>query len=264
MDSYEREAADRQMLQRFASKDPGPGRAHRWIVSPDDAYICDNDCGAEYSPHDGEPEPPGPCGANMYEAAMDRLEAARENARTARQAADDADREYALAFADLTRYESGPGLPLPRYRQDHLIQGDGLDPDVRRAAMGPWEELHVYCKRPTRGTSMIRYITYGIEPDGTVISRVGSEIAFPVLDFEAIGQGGDGYAPGDFRGPARYSLEKYPIHAYFRNGDVTYPQVRWTKGYGNTHSTPPVPLELKNRHRAFWGFAPLKETSRKG
>ena len=106
---------------------------------------------------------------------------------------------------------------------------------------------------------MNRIITYGIEPDGTVISRVGSEIAFPVLDFGAIGQGGDGYAPGDFNGPMRYDLEKYPIHFYFREGNVTYPEVRWTKGFGTTHGIPAIPVELKNRHRVFWGFKPLKQ-----
>jgi hypothetical protein len=111
---------------------------------------------------------------------------------------------------------------------------------------------------------MNRIIIYGIGPDGTVISRVGSEIAFPALDFEAIGQGGDGYAPGDFRGPARYSLEKYEIHAYFRDGDITYPEVRWTKGFGNTHGTPAIPAELKNQHREFWGFKPLKEIRPEG
>jgi hypothetical protein len=95
---------------------------------------------------------------------------------------------------------------------------------------------------------MNRIITYGIQPDGTVISRVGGEIAFPVLDFGAIGQGGDGYAPGDFRGPTRYNLEKYPIHPYFREGEFTYPEVRWTRK---------IPVTLKNLHRVFWGFRPL-------
>jgi hypothetical protein len=105
----------------------------------------------------------------------------------------------------------------------------------------------------------MKHIIYGIEPDGTVISRVGSEVAFPVLDFEAIGKGGDGFEPGDFRGPLRYTMEKSRIHPYFREGDVTYPEVRWTKGYGSTHGTPPIPLELRNEHREFWGFKPLKE-----
>ena len=27
---------------------------HRWIVDGDDAYTCDNDCGASYDPHAGE------------------------------------------------------------------------------------------------------------------------------------------------------------------------------------------------------------------
>lgn len=104
-----------------------------------------------------------------------------------------------------------------------------------------------------------RIIRYGIEPDGTVISHVGKEIAFPVLDFDAIGKGGDGYEPGDFRGPTRYILEKEEIHSYFRWGDYSYPEVTWTKGYGNTHGVPPIPLEIRNRHREFWGFKPLKE-----
>lgn len=104
----------------------------------------------------------------------------------------------------------------------------------------------------------MKQVIYGIEPDGTVISRVGSEVAFPVLDFRAIGQGGDGYEPGDFRGPLRYSLEKSPALSYFRGNPVTYPEVRWTKGFGNTHGTPPVPLDIRNMHREFWGFKPLK------
>lgn len=105
---------------------------------------------------------------------------------------------------------------------------------------------------------MSRVITYGIEPDGTVISRVGSEVAFPVLDFEGIGKGGEGFEPGDFRGPIRYDLEKSPIHPYFREGGVTYRKVCWTKGFGTTHGTPPIPAEIRNLHRAFWGFKPLK------
>jgi hypothetical protein len=102
-----------------------------------------------------------------------------------------------------------------------------------------------------------RTITYGIEPDGTVISRVGSEVAFPVLDFEAIGKGGDGFKPGDFHGPMRYDLGKEEIHSYFRYS--RYFDVKWTKGYGNTHGVPPIPLEIRNEHREFWGFKPLKE-----
>jgi hypothetical protein len=71
-----------------------------------------------------------------------------------------------------------------------------------------------------------------------------------VLDFAAIGRGGDGFAPGDFRGPLRYSLEKVPVHPYFRESGVAYPEVRWTRK---------IPAGIKNEHRGFWGFRPLPE-----
>lgn len=93
---------------------------------------------------------------------------------------------------------------------------------------------------------MNKTIQYGVEREtGPVYSRVGSEAAGPVLDFEAIGMGGDGYAPGDFRGPVRYSLEKMPLRE-------VYPYCRWTRK---------VPVAVKNLHREFWGFPRLKVTS---
>lgn len=100
---------------------------------------------------------------------------------------------------------------------------------------------------------MNRTIQYGIESEtGLVYSRVGRECAGPVLDFAAIGQGGDGYAPGDFHGPTRCTLEKMPLR------DV-YPYVRWTKGHG-ARGVPAIPVQLKNLHREFWGFKPLPKT----
>jgi hypothetical protein len=93
---------------------------------------------------------------------------------------------------------------------------------------------------------MNRTIAYGIEKDtGLVYSRVGDECAGPVLDYQAIGQGDDGYEPGDFRGPIRYTMEKMPLRE-------VYPYVVWTKK---------IPVPLKNRHREFWGFPLLKEAS---
>ena len=93
---------------------------------------------------------------------------------------------------------------------------------------------------------MNRVITYGIEKEtGLVYSRVGSECAGPVLDFEAIGTGGDGFEPGDFNGPTRYHLEKMSVYA-------VYPYCTWTKK---------IPVKIKNLHREFWGFKPLKEES---
>jgi hypothetical protein len=88
---------------------------------------------------------------------------------------------------------------------------------------------------------MRNIIQYGVDDDGLVCSRVGREVAVPVLDFAAIGQGGDGYAPGDFRGPTRYELTKVPLRE-------AYPYYRWTRK---------IPVAVKNLHREFWGFRRL-------
>jgi len=91
----------------------------------------------------------------------------------------------------------------------------------------------------------MKHIQYGIEEEtGLVYSRVGSEVAVPVLDFEAIGQGGGGFAPGDFRGPTRYDLEKCPLRELY----YEYEHIRWTRA---------IPVEIKNLHRRFWGFPPV-------
>ena len=83
---------------------------------------------------------------------------------------------------------------------------------------------------------MIRIITYAFhKDDGLVVSRVGSEIAVPVLDFEKIGEG------GDFTGLTEYHLEKFPVISIGRG----WPRYQWTRK---------IPIELKNRHRAFWDF----------
>ncbi len=91
----------------------------------------------------------------------------------------------------------------------------------------------------------MRRLMYGEDEDsGCVVSRLGSEYAWPVLDFEGIGQGGEGYEPGDFRGPMRYQLERISIF-----------------GVGSCRPTPlapaKVPRELRNRHRTFWGLEAL-------
>lgn len=86
---------------------------------------------------------------------------------------------------------------------------------------------------------MNRIITYAFNRyDGLVISKVGSEIAVPVLEFEKIGEG------GDFTAPLEYHLEKFPLHSIGRD----WPLYVWTKK---------IPVNLKNRHRAFWGFPEL-------
>jgi hypothetical protein len=84
---------------------------------------------------------------------------------------------------------------------------------------------------------MNRIITYAVEEDsGIVYSRVGSEVAIPVLDYE-------GMTPAN-NFATRYELEAFSIYAIPRWGAL-----KWTKK---------IPTALKNRHRAFWGFKPLR------
>lgn len=92
---------------------------------------------------------------------------------------------------------------------------------------------------------MNRVITYCVDKaSGLVGSRVGDELAFPILQFDKIGMGGKGFQPGDFNGPMIYELERDNVFAYRQN----WRSLRWTKK---------IPKRLKNRHRKFWGFKPL-------
>lgn len=85
---------------------------------------------------------------------------------------------------------------------------------------------------------MNRIITYAVEKEsGIVYSRVGSEVAGPVLDYE-------GMLPSN-NFAADYNLESFSVCML-----QPWNGYRWTKK---------VPVELKNRHRAFWGMPPLKE-----
>lgn len=83
---------------------------------------------------------------------------------------------------------------------------------------------------------MNRIITFAVsEDDGMVYSRVGNEVAYPVLQWEKIGEG------GDFTQPLEYKLEKSSVF----NLSYYWPRLKWTRK---------IPTELKNRHRAFWGM----------
>lgn len=84
----------------------------------------------------------------------------------------------------------------------------------------------------------MKNITYAINRDGLVYSRVGSEVAVPVLDYEAIGRG------GDFTSPLKCALQKFPVFDLVHEWD----ELEWTKK---------LPAWLKNKHRAFWGMKPL-------
>jgi hypothetical protein len=88
---------------------------------------------------------------------------------------------------------------------------------------------------------MSKTITYAIHPDGYTVSRVGSEVAWPVLEYDKIGRG------GDFTRPFSYKLKKSPVLSALGRD---WNELAWTKK---------LPVEIKNIHRAFWGLKPLSE-----
>ena len=94
----------------------------------------------------------------------------------------------------------------------------------------------------------MKTIQYAIHEDGYVVSRVGSEVAWPVLDYDAIGRGGDGYPVGNYYGPNRWTLNKIPVH----HVGTEWVLLKWTKK---------IPLSDKNEHRKFWGMKPVKGSS---
>lgn len=81
----------------------------------------------------------------------------------------------------------------------------------------------------------MKTIKYMIDEDGEIYSRVGSEVAIPVLDWE-------GMKPENAY-KIRYNLEKFSVYEL--------------RGFTLTH-TRKIPLKIKNRHRKFWGMKPLK------
>lgn len=84
-----------------------------------------------------------------------------------------------------------------------------------------------------------RRIEYMIDRDtGLVWSRVGSEVAIPVLDFA-------GMKPEN-SWMMNYSLEKFSI---YHQGVINAWVIHTRK----------IPLKMKNFHRKFWGMKPIKE-----
>ena len=84
----------------------------------------------------------------------------------------------------------------------------------------------------------MRNIQYAVDQEtGLVVSRVGSQVAWPVLQYQRIGQG------GAFTQPFEYELEGFGVHE-----GLSGARLRWTRK---------VPVEVKNLHRAFWGMGPV-------
>ena len=87
----------------------------------------------------------------------------------------------------------------------------------------------------------MRTIQYGIDPQTyQVWSRVGSEVAVPVLDFES------GTFVNNFTMDTR--IEKFSVFAV-------------ASDWNYLKHTRKIPIEIKNIHRKFWGFKELKFSS---
>jgi len=82
-------------------------------------------------------------------------------------------------------------------------------------------------------------ITYAYDTEtGVVISRVGSQVAIPVLQYA------DMKPENNFQ--TNYELEKISVFAIASYWD----NYKWTKK---------VPVNVKNQHRKFWGMKELKK-----
>lgn len=106
-------------------------------------------------------------------------------------------------------------------------------------------------------------ITYALHLDGYYVSRLGTGVAWPVLDYVAIGRGGYSiscitgekwgpeYAYKDMSGPMRYRLERLYLIEVPREDWLS---LKWTRK---------VPIKVKNWHRNFWGLKPLRQPKEK-
>ena len=84
----------------------------------------------------------------------------------------------------------------------------------------------------------MRNITYAIDLNtGLVVSRVGDELAWPILDYEKMGP--------ENNYTMNYFSEKMPVFVAGRS----WSNLKWTRK---------IPVEIKNIHRRFWGFKELK------
>ena len=89
----------------------------------------------------------------------------------------------------------------------------------------------------------MKTIKYGIDRDtGLVWSRVGSEVAIPVLQYDKM-------IPQNNFQPT-YELEKMDV---IEVAGQAYDSVEWTRK---------IPVELKNRHRKFWGMKKLTQKTK--
>ena len=89
-----------------------------------------------------------------------------------------------------------------------------------------------------------RTIQYAVDTEGHVASRVDSEIAFPVLEYDKM------TPENNYK--MTYKLEK--------EGVLHICRTDWFKGLKWTRK---IPVQIKNYHREFWGFCPLVDKNRR-
>jgi hypothetical protein len=86
---------------------------------------------------------------------------------------------------------------------------------------------------------MNKNIRYGIDREtGLVWSRVGSQVALPVLQYDKM------VPENNFQ--TQYELEKFDVLEVIGS----YGQVKWTRK---------IALHIKNLHRKIWGLKPLQK-----
>lgn len=84
----------------------------------------------------------------------------------------------------------------------------------------------------------MRTIQYAIDTQtGLVVSRVGSELAWPILEYDEM-RIENNYV-------INYHLKKMHVFEATRYWSL----LKWTRK---------IPKEIKNKHREFWGFSILK------
>lgn len=77
-------------------------------------------------------------------------------------------------------------------------------------------------------------LTFAINREtGYIVSRLESDVAWPILNYAAIGEG------GNYNAPFKYYLESCNVHQI----GAEYKYLHWTKK---------VPVPLKEFHREFW------------
>ena len=86
----------------------------------------------------------------------------------------------------------------------------------------------------------MRNITYAVDPDtGLVVSRVGSKMAVPILDW-------DNMKPKN-NFSTSYYLEQMDV---IELAGPYFNRLKWTRC---------IPVKIKNLHRVFFRFPPLPE-----